>query len=130
MIRKTCAGAHVLPPAPIHLPALFQLLALFKLPALIQLPALVAAGLLLAHGAHAADGYAGIQGGVHFWPAYSNRDQVEADTDARLLVDGRRSAPSFREAEVLPGRIVATNACHASERLRRPDGDRSRAALQ
>jgi len=37
---------------------------------------------LLAASAHAADGYVGIQGGVHFWPAYSNRDQVEADTDA------------------------------------------------
>ena len=25
--------------------------------------------------------YVGIAGGVHFWPAYSNRDEVEADTE-------------------------------------------------
>lgn len=43
---------------------------------------LLAVSMGLGHGAQAADGYAGIQGGVHFWPAYSNRDQVEADTDA------------------------------------------------
>ena len=30
--------------------------------------------------AHAVEGHVGLQVGTHFWPAYSNRDQVEADT--------------------------------------------------
>lgn len=33
-----------------------------------------------ASDAFAVDGYLGLQVGTHFWPAYSNRDQVEADT--------------------------------------------------
>ncbi|MEM9177406.1 MAG: hypothetical protein AAGC67_19500, partial [Myxococcota bacterium] len=28
----------------------------------------------------AGEGYLGLHVGTHFWPAYSNRDQVEADT--------------------------------------------------
>ena len=43
-------------------------------------PIAFAACLLMASSAHAIDGYVGLQGGTHFWPAYSNRDQVEADT--------------------------------------------------
>lgn len=39
-----------------------------------------ASGTLGADIAQAVEPYVGVQGGVHFWPAYSNRDQVEADT--------------------------------------------------
>lgn len=43
-------------------------------------PLVLAAWSFTAGTAHAVDGYAGLQAGTHFWPAYSNRDQVEADT--------------------------------------------------
>ena len=36
-------------------------------------------GSLWAPAALAIDGHVGLQIGTHFWPAYSNRDQVEAD---------------------------------------------------
>lgn len=62
--------------------------------------------LLDGDAARAAEGYVGLQAGVHFWPAYSNRDQVEADTN-----------PGFSWAVLGGANLGAQDLPHAS-RLR------------